>query len=208
MNSLVNLENGNAVTTSLAIADGVDKSHKTVIQLIRDNTADLGEFGTLAFEMRKSGGRPTEVAILNEQQATLLMTYMRNNAIVKEFKKRLVKAFYEMSQTRTPAEQLLVHAQRLVDQERKIAALEESQHEVKSQVHALLEGENYFTVVGYCNKNGIKIDSRQAQKIGKKASQICDKNEWSTGKANHPLYGQVNSYPAEALDEAFDEKKH
>lgn len=53
----------------------------------------------MAFEMRNSSsgaGRPTEYALLNEQQATLLLTYMRNNETVKEFKKRLVKAFFEM----------------------------------------------------------------------------------------------------------------
>ena len=34
--------------------------------------------------------------ILNEQQATLLITYLRNTEPVKEFKKNLVKAFFEM----------------------------------------------------------------------------------------------------------------
>ena len=31
----------------------------------------LEEFGTLPFEMAKSGGKPTEYALLNEEQATL-----------------------------------------------------------------------------------------------------------------------------------------
>ena len=208
MSNLVNLENGNAVTTSLAIAEGVGNSHSTVIRLVRDNLSDLEEFGLVGFQIqpKKSGvrgGSDTHYAVLNEQQATLLMTYMRNNAIVKEFKKRLVKAFYEMNQVRTPAEQLLVHAQRLVDQERKIAALEESQHEVKSQVKALIDGEGYFTVVGYCNKNKIKVDSKAAQRIGKSVAKICRENEWETGTANHPLYGEVKTYPEEAIEEAI-----
>ena len=33
---------------------------------------------------------------MNEQQATLLITYLRNTEPVKEFKKNLVKAFFEM----------------------------------------------------------------------------------------------------------------
>jgi phage antirepressor YoqD-like protein len=44
------------------------------------------------------GGGDAEYACLNEQQATLLLTYMRNNEIVRNFKKALVKAFYEMRQ--------------------------------------------------------------------------------------------------------------
>lgn len=98
--NLVSIDaNQNIVTTSLAIADGVGNSHKTVMQLIRQNLSDLNEFGNTAFEMRNSksgGGRPTEYALLNEQQSTLLLTYMRNNEIVKKFKLRLVKAFFEM----------------------------------------------------------------------------------------------------------------
>ena len=100
--------NGCPVTTSLAIAEGVGNAHKTVIQLIRQNTVDLEDFGNLAFEMRNSevgAGRPTEYALLNEQQATLLLTYMRNNETVKQFKKRVVKAFFEMRdqlQAQTP----------------------------------------------------------------------------------------------------------
>jgi len=103
-------ESGCPVTTSLAIAEGVGNTHKTVIQLIRQNTVDLEDFGPLAFEMRVGredgkGGQKREVAILNEQQATLLLTYMRNNETVKQFKKRLVKAFFEMRdqlQAQTP----------------------------------------------------------------------------------------------------------
>lgn len=100
MQSLVIKQNGCPVTTSLAIAEGVGNTHKTVIQLIRKNTLDFEEFGRVAFEMRSfstnGGDQHREVAILNEAQATLLLTYMRNNETVKEFKKRLVKAFFEM----------------------------------------------------------------------------------------------------------------
>jgi len=94
---LVSLNGSEPVTTSLAIAQGTEVEHRAVIQLVRTYIKDLEEFGTLAFEMRKSGGLPTEFAILNEPQSTLLMTYMRNSDIVRTFKKRLVKAFYELS---------------------------------------------------------------------------------------------------------------
>jgi hypothetical protein len=41
-----------------------------VIQQVRKHAADLERFGTLAFEMAKSGGLPTEFARLNEPQAS------------------------------------------------------------------------------------------------------------------------------------------
>lgn len=101
MNSIVTLnDTGCPVTTSLAIAEGVGNPHSSVIKLIRQNTSDLEEFGLLDFKSESTGGRPTEYAVLNEQQSTLLLTYMRNNDVVREFKKRLVKAFFELAQQR------------------------------------------------------------------------------------------------------------
>ena len=99
MTDLVFIDNGAPVTTSATIAEGVCAQHKNVLELIRKNVSDFQEFGRVTFETRRletAGGRQhQEVAVLNEQQATLLMTYMRNSPVVKKFKKRLVKAFYE-----------------------------------------------------------------------------------------------------------------
>lgn len=116
MNSIVTLNDTNCpITTSLAIAEGVGGTHKSVIQLIRQNASDFEEFGPLAFEMRvvkrpQGGGSKVEYAILNEQQSALLLTYFRNNDTVKAFKKALIKAFFEMrdelNKRQAPAENL------------------------------------------------------------------------------------------------------
>lgn len=93
-------QSGDPVTSSLVLAEGVDRDHATVIRLIRENREDLEDFGRVGFEIQPfetaGGMQNREVAILNEQQATLLLTYMRNNAQVRQFKKALVRAFYEM----------------------------------------------------------------------------------------------------------------
>ncbi len=98
--SLVEIKKFDLLASSSAIADGVKKKHKTVIQLVRHYVDDLNEFGRVAFEMRSfdtEGGRQKQqVALLNEQQATLLITYMRNNDVVRAFKKRLVSEFFKM----------------------------------------------------------------------------------------------------------------
>ena len=52
MNSLVTMINGKALTTSLAIAEGVDVQHKNILELIRNNISDFEEFGRVAFETR------------------------------------------------------------------------------------------------------------------------------------------------------------
>lgn len=99
---------GSLVVTSEAVAEGAGVQHKNVLELIGNNVTDFEEFGEVAFETRPfqtAGGVQTRrVALLNEQQATLLMTYQRNTDRVRQFKKALVKAFFEMAQKlRAPA---------------------------------------------------------------------------------------------------------
>jgi anti-repressor protein len=108
MNALVTLKDGQAVTTSLAIAEGTGVQHKNVLELIRKNSCELETFGGVAFETRPfetSGGTQyRETGTLNERQATFLLTLMRNSPIVVEFKKRLVKSFYELVQAKPKTE--------------------------------------------------------------------------------------------------------
>lgn len=97
---IVDVEKGVPKTTTLQIALGLGLQHKSVIQLVRSYKTDFAEFGLVTFEMRprlqgSHGGGDTQYAVLNEEQATLLMTYMRNSPRVREFKKALVKAFFE-----------------------------------------------------------------------------------------------------------------
>lgn len=98
MQELVTTHDGQPMTTSLIIAEGVGNQHKNVLELIRNNIEDFEEFGGVAFETRVAGQspNPTKFAILNREHAMLLMTYMRNTQIVRAFKKNLIKAFVEM----------------------------------------------------------------------------------------------------------------
>lgn len=88
-------------TTSEVIAECAEVKHHAIQQLIQKHKSDFRSFGLIAFEMRKppagsKGGRPETIYHLNEQQATLLMTYLRNTPVVREFKKELVRQFYAM----------------------------------------------------------------------------------------------------------------
>lgn len=98
---LVTIEKGEPRTNTLVIAEGTETEHDSVIKLVRKYKADLDEFGPCRFEIdvvkrSQGGGAQREIAILNEPQATLIMTYMKNTPIVREFKKALVRAFFEL----------------------------------------------------------------------------------------------------------------
>lgn len=101
MSELVLLHHNEPMTTSLAIADGTENTHESIIKLVRKYVEDLQIFGPCGFEIqmverKQGGGRPIEFAYLNEQQATLLITYLRNTDTVRRFKIALVKAFFEL----------------------------------------------------------------------------------------------------------------
>ncbi|SEB28919.1 Rha family transcriptional regulator [Arthrobacter woluwensis] len=84
---------------STTIAEGTGVQHKNVLELIETHRAALEEFGQLAFETRPGyNNAPVRIAMLNEPQATLLMTLSRNLGRVVEFKVALVKAFFDMAQ--------------------------------------------------------------------------------------------------------------
>lgn len=92
-----NLDKGKTVTNSFIIAENAGITHKSLKNTIRKYEEDLKEFGLLTFKKAEVDfGRPETYFEFNEQQATLLFTYLRNTEQVREFKKRLVRAFYTM----------------------------------------------------------------------------------------------------------------
>lgn len=97
--TLVEVQKGEPTTTTLQIALGLKIQHASVIKLVRTHYPDFQEFGRVRFEiqpfMTNGGEQFRKYAILNEQQAYFLMTLMRNSTRVIEFKKALVKSFFE-----------------------------------------------------------------------------------------------------------------
>lgn len=85
-------------TTSEVVAMSTGIHHRKVRDAIRRYKNELETFGKLApYQASFSGGRGRQVDyILNEQQATLLITLMKNTPAVVAFKTELVRQFYAM----------------------------------------------------------------------------------------------------------------
>lgn len=144
--SIAFLQNGLPVTTSVIISNGIQLSHEPVIKLIRKYIDDLKTFGNVLFEtesFKTAGGtQKREIAILNEPQTTLLLTFFKNTEIVRKFKVALVQKFYELR------EQLY---EKSVQQEQdNFLITNEQQYELSSRVmrktHALFGNKNYSFV--------------------------------------------------------------
>ena len=100
--NLVHVHHNKPFTDSLAMAERLAKEenskpllkHKQFVFLIRKYEKEFLELGQVAFEKRLSTqGSATEFAELNEDQATFLITLLKNTDIVLRFKLTLVKEF-------------------------------------------------------------------------------------------------------------------
>ena len=92
---------GEPYTTSEIIAEGTGIEHRKLRDTIRKYKTELETFGVSASYQAETpsnqeGGRKVIGCILNEQQATFLLTLLKNTPVVVAFKKELVRQFYAM----------------------------------------------------------------------------------------------------------------
>jgi phage regulator Rha-like protein len=214
-------QDGVLVIDSRLVAEELGLNHSDWAKNVIKKYEPLLEknFGILRFENGeiKGRGQPEKFAWLLEEQATFLMTLSRNTEQVVQAKINLVKAFMEAKKRLvtekplTPAEILLAQAQRLVDQEKKMLALQSTQVEQQSRISAIeAEQERYnypsghkFTVMGFANLNGINLSAKEAASKGRKASLICKTRNIAVERIHDPRFGQVGMYPEDVLVEVF-----
>jgi phage regulator Rha-like protein len=99
--ALVEINDGEPLASTEIIAEGMGVQHKAVIQLLRRYSEQIQRFGSLTFQTRvkrkdRRGGEATEFAMLNERQAMLLISLMRNTEAVVAFKVSLITEFARM----------------------------------------------------------------------------------------------------------------
>jgi len=98
---LISLIGNEARVSHRVIALNTENQENTISKVIRKYIDDFKEFGKVHFEseaIKNSVGAVNnqKTYLLNEQQATLLLTYLRNSEVVRAFKVTLVKAFFLM----------------------------------------------------------------------------------------------------------------
>ena len=228
--TIVIIKDGDAVTTTLAIAEGTLSDHASVIKLVRTYQADLEEFGLLDFKSESTGGRPTEYAFLNEPQSTLLLTYMRNTDIVRAFKKKLVREFWEMVQQRNqhapalPADYIGALEHLLESKRSEKLAIEQRDQAVatKAEIGSRREATAMATASAAVRqasqlKEELGRGLRQAtvaavekvckRKFGKQGfrplKNWCAENGVQAPKVHDPRYGWVRSWPSAAWADVY-----
>ncbi|EAI9216296.1 TPA: phage regulatory protein [Campylobacter jejuni] len=127
MNDLVYSLNGGLVTDQNKISTISKVDINSIQRLIRNYKQDLECFGELGFELQKIAKTNKKIYFLNEQQATLLLTYMKNSESVRNAKKVLVFAFYQMKEKLRSLEQEKARFKTLNDENRRLNSLNHHQ---------------------------------------------------------------------------------
>ena len=69
MKDIVRLERNIPVVSTLDIWEELGVEHSAIIKMVRKYKTMFTELGTLGFEIRKSGGRPTPFCFLNKVES-------------------------------------------------------------------------------------------------------------------------------------------
>ena len=100
--NLVFLHQTEPYTTSDIIAEYAGHSYRSVQRIIENQMERLERFGQVRFEITPvqyaRGTNLKKIYCLNEEQATLLITFLKNTPVIADFKVELVRQFYAMRQ--------------------------------------------------------------------------------------------------------------
>ena len=78
--------------------------------------------------------------------------------------------------------------------------LEDQIAQIEARRAAVAPGQTEFTVAQFCGQRGLELSMRDMQRLGKAAAKYCRVQGLDIGRANDELFGEVNAYPAQALD--------
>lgn len=131
MKDLITINNdGQPVASSRDIAEHFEKEHRNVLRDIDDLRQDVLNFEQMFFsvEIPDSYGRPQRAYLMNRDGFSLLVMGFTGKSAL-EWKLKYIDAFNRMeaqikNPQLSPAEQLLAQAQLMVEQERRLKALE------------------------------------------------------------------------------------
>ena len=125
------------------LAQHLETQHESLFKLVSTHQADFEELGKVRFQIGPSPdsrtGQSMKFALLNEDQAYLLLTYRRNTARVRALKIRLVKAFRDARLTAdTRKVEYLPTYHRLHDDIHALASGSSNEHFVHSNINKLV----------------------------------------------------------------------
>lgn len=168
----------------------------------------LAKLGQRTMDGRFAGGGTTyRLSVLCMEYLIVKKVPIVFNVYREVFKQVATGEVQLMPKPQSSAELLLMCAQQMVEQERKVKQIAERQEDLSRRLANVEERTvtmlPYTTIVGYANRYGIRMPIEKASTLGRCASTLCRNRGFERGKIEDPRFGEVYTYPYEVLREVF-----
>lgn len=206
------------ITNSVLVAKKFEKDHQHILRDIRNLMEGVSKIGdTPMFEettyIHPQNGQEYPMFIMNRDGFTLLaMGFTGDKAL--RFKLDYINAFNQMesklksAKPLTQGQMLVQMAQAYEAQERMLLEQQRRQSVIEHKVEVIenrIENNGFMSVMGFANIHHLNIGTKAAAAIGRLASKWCKRNLKRPEKTKHERWGEVNTYPMEALRVCFAE---
>lgn len=202
--------NTDKTITSMEVAEMVGKEHSKLLRDIRTYTEQLNEanlglvdfFQQSTYIDKKGETRPCyNVTKKGCEFIAHKLTGIKGTA----FTARYINRFHDMEEElkpKSPAEMLVVYANQLLENERRMNTIESKVNEINAKITT--HNEDYFTIAGYASLRGVNIDTSKANMLGRKAAKLSRVYGYDIGKVTDSRFGKVNSYHLDILKNIFE----
>ena len=203
------------VMTSLELANVCGKMHNDILKAIRKMEVSWEKIAQGKFSLgsyKDANGQDRPCYFLTKRETLFIATKFKD-----EERAKLILRWEELEtanvknaslQPKSGAEMLLMYAQQMVEQERKLNVIQTQQLALESRISNIEQRTTtslpYTTIVGYANRFGIRCPREKACALGKVATNLCKQYNFEMGRVEDPRFGTVKTYPDGVLRETFE----
>lgn len=219
MNDLIQFGESRKTMSSLEIAEATGKRHKDVLEAIRKMEPAWERTCGRKFPLTsrtvsqpKGGTRQVPCYLLTKTECLYIATKFNDEARAKLILRwealETGQAQPMAVQPKSGAEFLLMCAQQMVEQEKKLNAMQTKQLALENRITNIEQRTetnlSYTTIVGFANRFGIRCPREKACALGKVATNLCKQYNFEMGRVEDPRFGMVKTYPDGVLRETFE----
>ena len=157
----------------------------------------------VAILQESSGGRPSQdYAITLQSSKEIAM--LNGGEKGKQARLYFIECEEQLLNEQKPMNQLEMisfMALQMNEQNQRTEQLEKKVLEIESKQTTI--DTNFYTISGYANLHKLKVDTQEANKLGRVASKTSRELQYPTGNAHDSKYGKVKTYHKDILKLTF-----
>lgn len=157
----------------------------------------------VAILQESSGGRPSQDYALTLSSAKEI-AMLNGGEKGKQARLYFIDCEEQLLNQQKPMNQLEMisfMALQMNEQNKRTEQLEKKVLEIESKQTTI--DTNFYTISGYANLHKLKVDTQEANKLGRVASKTSRELQYPTGNAHDSKYGKVKTYHKDILKLTF-----